>query len=356
MEMSQYLDQVKDYLSYSIGDNTLYDFTLAFIGFVILLSLCKFFKVFIIAKLKKLSKKTKNEFDDALVGLIEKVHPIFYYILSIYFPLKILSLGESVFAFSKAVFLIVFAYEFIKFLQGIVEYWLRSASISEGGKSKTTYYGLRLLFTIMIWATGVMLVLSNLGFNITSLVASLGIGGIAVALAAQNILADIFSSFSLYFDKPFQVGDFITLGTDSGTVKKIGLKTTRLETLQGEELIVSNQELTSARVQNFKKLKRRRGKISFGVTYDTSGAKLKKVNDIIEKIFKVIKEVELVRTHFMTFEESSLLFEVVFYVDSSEYGVFLDKQQAINLSLKEQLEKAKIEMAFPTRTVYMKKS
>ena len=103
MEMSQYLDQVKDYLSYSIGDNTLYDFTLAFIGFVILLSLCKFFKVFIIAKLKKLSKKTKNEFDDALVGLIEKIHPIFYYILSIYFPLKTLSLGESVFAFSKAV-------------------------------------------------------------------------------------------------------------------------------------------------------------------------------------------------------------------------------------------------------------
>jgi len=355
MKIPQYLDQLKDNLSYSIGDNTLYDFLLAFIGFVILLSLCKFFKIFVIAKLKKLSKKTKNEFDDALIELIEKIHPIFYYILSIYFPLKMLSLGESVFVFAKAVFLIVFAYEFIRFLQGLVSYWLKSASISEGGKSKTAYYGLRLLFTILIWATGIMLVLSNLGFNITSLVASLGIGGIAVALAAQNILADIFSSFSLYFDKPFQVGDFITLGTDSGTVKKIGLKTTRLETLQGEELIVSNQELTSARVQNFKKMKRRRGKITFGVTYDTSGAKLRKVNSIIEKIFKDVDMVELVRTHFTTFEDSSLLFEVIFYLDSSEYGLFLDKQQEINLSLKEQLEKAKIEMAYPTQTLYVKK-
>ena len=356
MEMSNYINQLQDYLSYPVGDNTLYNYFLAFIGFVILLSLFKFFKVFIISKLKKLSKKTKNEFDDALIELIEKIHPIFYYVLSIYFPMKALSLGESVFVFAKAVFLIVFAYEFIKFLQGIVEYWLRSASISEGGKSKTTYYGLRLLFTILIWATGIMLVLSNLGFNITSLVASLGIGGIAVALAAQNILADIFSSFSLYFDKPFQVGDFITLGADSGTVKKIGLKTTRLETLQGEELIVSNQELTTTRVQNFKKLKRRRGKLSFGVTYNTKPNKLKKINKFIENIFNNIEDAELVRSHFVMFAESSLLYEVVFYVDSNDYGVYLDKQQDINLQIIENLYKEKIDFAFPTRTVYNKKA
>ncbi len=356
MKMSRYLDQLRDSLSYSIGDNTLYGFLIAFVAFIVLLSLCKFFKVFVIAKLKKLSKKTKNEFDDVLIDMIEKIHPIFYYVISIYFPLQSLSLGESVFVFAKAIFLIVFAYEFIKFLQGLVEYWLKTASISEGGKSKTTYYGLRLLFTIVIWSTGVMLVLSNLGFNITSLVASLGIGGIAVALAAQNILADIFSSFSLYFDKPFQVGDLITLGQDSGTVKKIGLKTTRLETLQGEELILSNQELTTARVQNFKKLTRRRGTISFGVTYDTSVKKLKKVNSIVEKIFNSVDMVELVRTHFTTFQDSSLVFEVTFYVDSSVYGDFLDKQQEINFALKEKLEKEKIEMAFPTRTIYMKKN
>ena len=356
MKMSQYLDYLKDYLSYPIGDNTLYDFALGFVVFLLVLLLCKFFKVFVIAKLKKLSKKTHNEFDDVLIDLIEKIHPIFYYVVSIYYPLQTLALGDSVYTFSKAVFLIVLAYEVVSFLQGVVEYWLKSASINEGGKSKTTYYGLRLLFTILIWATGIMLVLSNLGFNITSLVASLGIGGIAVALAAQNILADIFSSFSLYFDKPFQVGDFITLGADSGTVKKIGLKTTRLETLQGEELIVSNQELTSARVQNFKKMKRRRGKMSFGLTYNTSSKKLQKVNSIVEDIFDNIEDVELVRSHFVLFGESALMFEVVFYVDSSDYTLFLDRQEEISFSLKEQLDKAKIEMAFPTRTVYMKKA
>ncbi|MBI4232420.1 mechanosensitive ion channel family protein [Candidatus Peregrinibacteria bacterium] len=212
-----------------------------------------------------------------------------------------------------------------------------------------------MLIKIVIWSVGGLLIFSNLGFDVTSLVTSLGIGGIAVALAVQNILGDIFSSFSLYFDKPFQVGDFIIAGEHSGRVKKIGLKSTRLETLQGEELVISNKELTTSRVQNFKKLKRRRVALNFGLIYETPVKKLRKVNDIVKEIIEGLDVVEFGRSHFSQFAAASLNFEVIYFVNSQEYEVYMDRQQEINLKIKEAFEKEKITMAYPTQTLYLKK-
>jgi small-conductance mechanosensitive channel len=198
-------------------------------------------------------------------------------------------------------------------------------------------------------------IMSNLGFDVTSLVAGLGIGGIAVALALQSVLSDVFSSFSIYFDKPFQAGDFIIVGQHMGIVKHIGIKSTRIQTLQGEELIISNKELTSARVQNFKKMEKRRITFTFGVTYQTPVKKLKKIPEMVKEIVAKIELADLDRVHFRKYGDFSLNFEVVYYVKIPDYGKYMDTQQEINLALKERFEKEGIEFAYPTQTIFLNK-
>lgn len=214
---------------------------------------------------------------------------------------------------------------------------------------------LSVIAKILLWVVAVLLILSNLGYDVTSLIAGLGIGGIAAALALQNILGDIFSSFSIYFDKPFKQGDVITVGDYTGTVKKIGIKSTRIQTLQGEELIAPNSELTKTNVRNFGLMKRRRVIFNISVAYNTPAEKLKRIPEMIKKIVAAQAETEVDRVHFKAFGDSSLIYEIVYYVESGEYGKYMDIQQAINLAIVNKFEEEKIEIAYPTRTVYVKK-
>ncbi len=214
---------------------------------------------------------------------------------------------------------------------------------------------LSVIAKILLWVVAVLLILSNLGYNITSLIAGLGIGGIAVAFALQNILGDIFSSFSIYFDKPFKPGDSITVSGHTGVVKKIGIKSTRIQTLQGEELIMSNSELTKASVQNFGLMERRRVVFSVGVTYGAPAEKLKRIPDMIRKIIAAQAETEVDRIHFKAFGDSSLIYEIVYYVGTGDYNKYMDIQQAINLAIVDKFEEEKIAIAYPTQTVYVKK-
>ena len=185
--------------------------------------------------------------------------------------------------------------------------------------------------------------------------AGLGIGGIAIAFALQNILSDIFASFSIYFDKPFKVDDFIIIGDDKGVVKKIGIKSTRIQTLQGEELVISNKELTESRVHNYKKMERRRIVFVFGVTYETPTEKVKKIPSIIKDIIEKTELADIDRVHFKEFADFSLNFEVVYYLKTSDYAEYMDTQQEINLAMKEHFEKEQIEFAYPTQTVFVHK-
>jgi small-conductance mechanosensitive channel len=203
-------------------------------------------------------------------------------------------------------------------------------------------------------------VLSVLNIDLTGIVLGMGVAGIAIALALQNVLGDVFSAFTIYFDKPYEIGDFIIIGGDMGIVKKIGIKSTRLQTLQGEELVVSNNEMISTRIQNFKKMRKRRIVFQFGVTYGTSSEKLKKIPEIIKKIInpknKKLPEVyNLDRVHFREFGDFSLNFEVVYYLKTGDYNKYMDTQQEINFEIKDAFEKEGIEMAFPTQTVLLEK-
>ena len=203
-----------------------------------------------------------------------------------------------------------------------------------------------------LWVIAILLLLSNLGINITSLVAGLGIGGIAIAFALQNILTDLFSSFAIYFDKPFVVGDFITVGDYVGVVERIGIKTTRLRALQGEELVVSNRELTSTRIQNFHSMKSRRIQMQFGITYETP---YNTVADLPKKIHEKLdpmKGIRVDRIHFAGFGDSSLDFILVYYIDSNDYTQYMDRQQELNLTLLKLFAQERVEFAYPTRTVH----
>lgn len=274
-----------------------------------------------------------------------------------YVALQFLAVHETVTKIVNATLIILVFYWATMAVSNLIEYLLYKFSKKDGKKREknTTYFAFSLIAKILLWSTGLLLILSNLGVNISAFVASLGIGGIAIALAAQNILGDIFSSFSIYLDKPFEIGDYIVVGDQSGTVKKIGLKTTRVEALQGEEIVISNQELTSTRVRNFKKMKKRRIVFEFGITYDTPVKKLKKIPKLAKEIFKKTKLVDLDRIHFKEFGAFSLNYEVVYFIKSSAYVDYMDAQQKLNLAIMEAFEKEGIEMAFPTQTIHIAK-
>jgi small-conductance mechanosensitive channel len=197
------------------------------------------------------------------------------------------------------------------------------------------------------------LVLDNLGVNITGLVAGLGIGGIAVALALQNILGDLFASLSIVLDKPFVIGDFVVVDSLSGTIEHIGLKTTRIRSLRGEQLIFSNNDLLKSRIRNYKRMSERRIDFSFGVVYQTPLEKLKAIKKIVSDIIEKGEKTRFDRVHFKEYGDSSLNFEVVYFVTDPDYNIYMDVQEAINLEIFRCFAEEGIEFAYPTRTIFI---
>ena len=359
--MSQLEPIIQTLKNYHWGPNSGYDYVVAFLIFLGLLVVLKLFQVIILARLRVLAKRTKTDIDDLAIEIFASIKPPLYFFVSIYFAVKALVIIEPVSQVINILLIIVIIYEIIRAFEKLVDF-LTSKQIdkmqdSADGKrhSQAMIKALRIIIKISLWAVGLLLILSNLGVNITSLIAGLGIGGIAIALALQNILSDIFSSFSIYLDKPFQIGDFIVIGTDMGTVEKIGLKTTRIRTLQGEELIISNNELTSARVQNFKKMEKRRVAFNLGVIYGTKSEKLEKIPTLIKEIVSKVKSAEFDRCHFKSYGDFSLNFEIVYYVNSAEYQDYMEVNQLVNLEIYKKFAEEKIEFAYPTQTVFVNK-
>lgn len=206
-----------------------------------------------------------------------------------------------------------------------------------------------------VWTIVLLLVLDNLGIDITALVAGLGVGGIAVALAAQNVLTDLFASLSIVLDKPFAVGDFLIIGDFLGTVEKVGIKTTRLRSLSGEQLVFSNNDLLSSRIRNYGRMYERRIVFSLGVTYQTPSETLRRIPEIVREAVESQDTVRFDRSHFQKYGDFALIFETVYYVLSSDYNVYMDIQQAINLQIFEQFEAEGIEFAYPTQTLYLER-
>ena len=340
----------------SIGQNTAYSYALAVLVFFGLLIVLKIFEWLVISRLRYWAKKTKTDLDDVVVEIIHNIKPPVYLLIAIYFSIQFLIIPDLAQVIIKGSFLLAIVYEVIQGLDKIAIYILNKYIKKTKDKQNNSIVKVITgIIRILLWLIGILLILQNLGVNVTSLIASLGIGGLAVALALQTVLSDLISSISIYMDKPFEVGDFITIGSNSGTVEKIGLKTTRLKSMKGEELIVSNKELTSVRVQNFKRLEKRREAFTFGVSYETSAEKLEKIPTILKEIIEKQALASFDRCHFSKYSDSSLDFDTVFYVATQDYAEFMDVKQKINLAIFTAFEKESIEFAYPTQTIYIKK-
>lgn len=234
---------------------------------------------------------------------------------------------------------------------GLGRYFKRHAG--DGGAASASATLLSWALRTMLWAVAILSVLANVGVNITAFIASLGIGGVAVALAVQNILGDLFASLSIAVDKPFEVGDFIGVGTFAGSVEYVGLKTTRIRSLSGEQLVMSNADLLKQPVKNFRRMTTRRIVFTFGVTYDTTPEQVEAIPGIVRSIIESRDKVRFDRAHFKEFGADALNFEAVYIVLEADYNLYMDLQQDINLGLMRELSAMGVRFAFPTRTIYV---
>lgn len=225
-----------------------------------------------------------------------------------------------------------------------------STTAGQGSAAATlTAWGVRTL----LWTIVLLAVLANVGVNITAFVASLGVGGIAVALAAQTILGDLFASLSIAIDKPFEVGDFIVCGSVAGSVENIGVKTTRIRSLGGEQVVISNTELLKQTISNYKRLQRRRIVFAFGVTYETAPELAAQIPQIVREVILASERLRFDRAHLKSFGQSSLDYEVVYFVQDPDFNLYMDEQQRINLGLLQAFGERGIGFAYPTRTVHV---
>ncbi len=229
----------------------------------------------------------------------------------------------------------------------------RQKTLEKNAAAATSLAAVSFVSKLMIWSVILLLTLDNIGIDVTALVAGLGVGGVAVALAIQNILGDLFASLSIIIDKPFEIGDFIIVDDYLGSVENIGLKTTRIRSLGGEQIIFSNSDLLSSRVRNYKRMQERRVVFSFGVLYQTTADQLEEIPKIVRRIIEKLDRTRFDRAHFQKFGDSSLDFEVVYYLNTGDYNLYMDTQQAINLALVRSFSENQIEFAYPTRSLYV---
>ena len=341
---------------YKIFENTVGDLIVAIAVFFVFLFVFKVFQFVILRRLGRLAQKTKTDIDDTLVKIVKSLRPPFYSFIAFYFAIKFLVLGDTLDKVLTALLTVWIVYQIVIAVQILIEYiFTKTQKDSDDNSTQGALDMIKNIIKGILWAGGLLLILSNLGIDITALIAGLGIGGIAIALALQNILGDLFSSFAILFDKPFQVGDFIVVGDKRGTVQKIGIKTTRIKSTQGEEIVISNKEMTSIQLQNFKKMKERRIGFKFGVIYETPTEKLKKIPKTVENIINSTENARFDRSHFIAFDDFALTFETIYYITTNDYAVYRDVQQEINFKIKESFEKDNIGMAYPTQTIYLQK-
>ena len=302
----------------------------------------------VISKIKKLTATTKSRFDDFLISVIQRFVMPMLYVLAIYSAMHYLKLPARFQSVLRVAVMVVVTFYVLRIITAFAGYaFTQGLSKDSNRQREKQARGILLILQVILWCGGILFLVDNLGYDITTLVAGLGIGGIAIALAAQTILGDLFSYLVIFFDKPFEIGDFIIVDDKLGSVEYIGIKTTHIRTLGGEQLIFSNTDLTNSRVHNYKRMAERRVVFSFRLPYDTPRSQLKLVSGWVKQIIQSVSNTRFDRAHLFSFGESSINFEVVYYVLSPDYNIYMDIQQQINLQLMEIFEKENIHFAFP---------
>ena len=314
--------------------------------------LYKLFKKFIFSMLKKFTSRTPSEVDDAIVAAAEKFIVPFLYLAINYGILEQLNFSLHSEHVLKVVIAVITAYFFIRFINhtihlSVLLYMQRK---QEPAERIMHLSGILIVLKVLVWIGGTLMLIENLGYNITTIITGLGIGGIAIALAAQNILTDLFSYFVIFFDKPFDIGDVISVNNITGTVERIGIKTSHIRSISGEQLIMPNTELVKSTIKNIKRLERRGVTVKLNVRYDTPEEKLKSLPDLLKEIINKQQHASFDRCHLIAFGDFSLAYEVLYFIDNSDYKIYLDIQQNIYFEIMNAFAVQGIDFAFPGQT------
>jgi small-conductance mechanosensitive channel len=305
------------------------------------------------------AERTATYWDDVLASVLRSTKGLFLAVVALLVLATVLDLPADWEVAIRRVAAVALVVQGGFWAAAALSGWLtgyRRSRTADDPAAATTVGAIGFVGRLVLWAVVLLLVLDNLGVDVTALVAGLGVGGVAVALAAQNILGDLFASMSIVLDKPFVLGDFIVVNEYMGTVEYIGLKSTRVRSLTGEQLVFSNNDLLRSRIRNHGRMKERRIEFSVGVVYQTSRETLARIPPLLREAVEAQEQTRFDRAHFRGFGDSALEFEVVYYMKVPTYSTYMDVQQAINLRLVERFAAEGIEFAYPTRTVYLAKT
>ncbi|HET7275000.1 MAG TPA: mechanosensitive ion channel family protein [Gammaproteobacteria bacterium] len=345
-----------EFLDWTFYANPLRTWLIALVTACLVYGVMRFAIKLILDQLKRFANRTNNDLDNIATRIMRDTRWWFEVVVALWAGSLLLILPE----FLRNMLGIVTALVTIAQL-GVWGNTAIKAYVQTYGERKavddaasvTTIRAVGFLARLALWTLLLLVALDTLGMNVTALVAGLGIGGIAIALAAQNILGDLFASLSIVLDKPFVYGDFIQVDKLSGTVENVGLKTTRVRSITGEQLVFANSDLLTSRIHNYKRMLERRASFSFGVTYQTSQATLKEIPEMIQKIIEAQPDTRFDRAHLKDLGPSALNFEVVYYLLVPDYSIYMDRQQAINLEMLQTFQEEQIRFAHPTQTVFM---
>jgi len=346
---------VKEIVCQTFLHNSILNYLICLTTLFLSIIAIRFLKRLLIKGLKAWMEKTTAPPDDFWILTIERKLKPLLYLLVFYLSIQSLNLSLTLEKGINALTIIFFTIVGGGLVLDVVIYTLENywKSKKDSLTDKHALYVLVMVVRIGFWGLSIIILLDNLGIKISALLAGLGIGGIAIAFAAQAILVDMFSYVTIFFDRPFEIGDFIVIDNYAGTVEHIGVKTTRIRSLGGEELVFSNTNLTNSRVSNYKRMTTRRIVFRLGVTYETTLQQLKEIPVLIEGIIKEVKDTVFDRAHFFAYGDFSLNFEIVYYINSNDYHKYMDVQQEINFRIKEEFDKLSIQFAYPTQTLFI---
>lgn len=338
--------------------NTLTEWLLAALVAAVVFAALSITRHVLNAYLRNLAQRTATDIDDIAAGLLAGTKSFFVLFVSIYAGSRVLVLAAPAQFALKVIGVTVVFLQLALWGSALIEAVLKRQvrrAVEEDPSAATTMSALAFVGRLVLWAVLLLMALANLGIEVGPLLAGLGVGGIAVALAVQNILGDLFASLSIVLDKPFVIGDFIIVGEHLGTVEHVGLKTTRVRSLSGEQLVFANSDLLGSRIRNFKRMYERRVVFTIGVTYQTPRAQLAAIPAMIREVVEAQDKTRFDRSHFKGYGAFSLDFETVYYVTVPAFNDYMDAQQAINLAIHERFEEQGIEFAYPTQTLFVEK-
>lgn len=325
-----------------------------FIAYLGLLMVWKF----AIKKLTNFASNTSSKLDDVIIEVMRSTNHLTFALFAFLLGMHFLELSPKWILRLDHLSFLVIGIQIAMWVSKGITIWATAKVVATDGTAENAVLTTMLswIFKTIVWSIALLSILANVGVNITAFVASLGVGGVAVALAVQSILSDLFASLAIGLDKPFVIGDFIVFGTVMGTVERVGLKTTHIRSLSGEQIVCGNTELLKNTIHNYKRMAERRIVFQFGVTYDTKAELIEKIPNVVKKAIESETKTRFDRAHFKGFGPSSLDFEIVYFITESDFNVYMDIQQSINLQLMRELEFLKVDFAFPTMTVNLRQT